>query len=100
MGGDGERLVEQARDLGLVSPAAADEFLTRLTGDSTHSGADAASRVVASHVLTAFQVEQIQAGRGAECVLAGRYHLLDKVGEGGMARSTRRATPRSTASLP
>src|SRR5262249_40109202 len=52
--------------------------------DATVAGADAAPRVVESNLLTAFQVEQLKAGRGAECVLAGRYHLLEKIGEGGM----------------
>src|SRR3954466_4040188 len=36
--------------------------------------------------LTAFQIKEVFKGRGRELTLAGRYVLLDLIGEGGMGR--------------
>jgi hypothetical protein len=39
---------------------------------------------VSPEALTPFQVQQLLVGRGEECVLAGRYHLTELLGTGGM----------------
>ncbi len=40
--------------------------------------------MVERNILTVFQAEQLLAGRGSECLIAGRYRVLEKLGEGGM----------------
>jgi serine/threonine protein kinase len=76
--------LDSARQSGLLST---DEAAT-LSRDMRDGGAatsqDVAAKLVKMDVLTAFQAEQLLAGRGAECVLAGRYLLRQKLGAGAM----------------
>jgi eukaryotic-like serine/threonine-protein kinase len=69
---------------GRIPPAAAKEALALLTVDGTPTTDKVAEHLVGKKVLTVYQAEQLIAGKGEECVIAGRYHVLDKLGEGGM----------------
>ena len=69
---------------GLLASEAARQELARLTVDAGITTDGVAERLIEKKLLTAFQVEQIGLGRGEECVIAERFHLLEKIGEGGM----------------
>ncbi len=77
-------LLATLRQLGLVSR-------TRLAALEAESGSASAGseeflgRLVQEQVLTPYQAERLRVGHGEECVLAGRYHLLDRIGSGAMA---------------
>src|SRR5262249_11096802 len=45
---------------------------------------DVAARFVEMRLLTRYQADELLAGRGEGCVVAGRYRVLEKLGEGGM----------------
>ncbi len=79
-----EQLLEQGERSGLFATATAQDLMAQLTPDE-HLTVDAvAAQMVEKKVLTPYQAEQLLAGRGEECMLAGRYRILDKLGEGGM----------------
>ena len=79
-----EQLLERGQRSGLFSPATAKDLMAQLTADSPLTADEAAARLIEKKVLTLYQAEQLLAGRGDECVIAGRYRILDKLGEGGM----------------
>src|SRR5262249_52467136 len=79
-----EQLLEQGQRSGLFSAATLQDVLAQLPADAAPTGADVAAQMIAKKVLTPYQAEQLLAGRAEECNLAGRYLILEKLGEGGM----------------
>ncbi|MBI2807245.1 MAG: serine/threonine protein kinase [Planctomycetes bacterium] len=79
-----QEFLELAERSGLVAPATARETLAQLTLDGAATTDKVAEHLVEKKVLTIYQVEQLIAGKGEDCVIAGRYHVLAKLGEGGM----------------
>src|SRR5262245_56979307 len=77
-------LLDSAHEAGLISGVDHERLTKELHAARPSTFTEAAAKLVRERVLTPFQVERLQAGRGAECVLAGRYRILEKVGEGGM----------------
>ncbi len=77
-------LLESAQQAGLLSGVDRQRLTQELQAEKPSTLIEAAGKLVQRHVLTSFQVEQLQAGRGRECVLAGRYRILEKLGAGGM----------------
>jgi serine/threonine protein kinase/nitrous oxidase accessory protein NosD len=78
------QFLEQGQRSGLFSPAVAQDVIGQMTADQNPSTDAVAAQMIERKVLTAFQAEQLLAGRGDECLLAGRYRLLENLGEGGM----------------
>jgi len=74
----------QAERSGLLVPDEASAVLEKVTADPATTADELASRLIEKRLLTPFQAEQLLAGRGEECVIAGRYRILEKLGEGGM----------------
>jgi hypothetical protein len=79
-----QQLLERGQRSGLFSTAAAQELISQLTADEALTADEVAARMIAKKVLTPYQAEQLLAGRGDECLVAGRYRILEKLGEGGM----------------
>jgi len=79
-----QQLLEEGQRSGLFSTAAAQELIAQLTTDDTLTADELIERMIGKKVLTAYQAEQLRAGHGAECLVAGRYRILEKLGEGGM----------------
>lgn len=73
-----------AQESGLFSGEQSQEITSLCAGDSALTVEQVASRMVEKNILTVFQAEQLLAGRGKECLIAGRYRVLEKLGEGGM----------------
>jgi serine/threonine protein kinase len=78
------QLLEQGQRSGLFSAAAAQDLIAQVTADEALTLAEVAAQMIAKKVLTPYQAEQLLAGRGDECWVAGRYRILEKLGEGGM----------------
>jgi len=79
----GPVLLESLREYRLLE----EEQLSRLVLEVRAHALDAealAAELCRRGLLTAFQAEQLLAGRGADLVLGTKYVLLDKLGEGGM----------------
>lgn len=75
-------VLEHLRQVGLVSDS-------RLIQVGPHLGSGLSSTaaltmLVSAGVLTPYQAEELQAGRGAELILGG-YRVLDRLGKGGMS---------------
>ena len=79
-----KQFLEQGQRCGLLAGAAAQEAVAQLTADVLVTVDDLAAGLMAKKVLTRYQADQLLAGRGSDCLVAGRYQILDKVGEGGM----------------
>jgi serine/threonine-protein kinase len=79
-----QQLLERGQRSGLFSTAAAQELLAQMTAAEALTADAVAARMIAKKVLTPYQAEQLLAGRGDECLVAGRYRILEKLGEGGM----------------
>lgn len=79
-----QQLLEEGQRSGLFSTAAAQELIAQLTTDDTLTADELIERMIGKKVLTAYQAEQLRAGHGAECLAAGRYRILEKLGEGAM----------------
>ncbi len=79
-----QHVLEAAQQSGLVSAGDRDKITREWSGNKPSTVQDVAARLVEKNVITAFQADQLLAGQGVKCGLAGRYHLLDKLGEGGM----------------
>jgi serine/threonine protein kinase len=79
-----QQLLEQGQRSGLFSAAAARDLIAQAAADSAQTADEAAAQMVEKKLLTPYQAEQLLAGRGDECMVAGRYRILDKLGEGGM----------------
>src|SRR6516225_10036015 len=79
-----QQLLECGQRSGLFSPATVKDLMAQLPADSPLTADEAAARLIEKKVLTPYQAEQLLAGRAEECVIAGRYQILEKLGEGGM----------------
>lgn len=83
MAADSKTLVATLREIRLIdqSDIPAVNNLQARFPDAKGLGA----QLISAGLLTAFQVNQVLKGRGAELVL-GPYRLLDRIGEGGMGQ--------------
>src|SRR5438105_6939570 len=79
-----QEFVEQGQRSGLFSAAQADEVLAAMATDQPFTSEQVAAKLIEKNVLTAYQAEQLLAGGGDACIIAGRYRILDKLGQGGM----------------
>ena len=79
-----QQLLESGQRSGLYSAEIAQELIKQLTADSPVTADETAARMVEKKILTPYQAEQLLAGRADECVVAGRYRILEKLGAGGM----------------
>jgi serine/threonine-protein kinase len=77
-------LVEALREARVLSPGQLDEVTRTLQAQFTDSRA-LAGELLGRGWLSAYQVNQLLQGRGAELVL-GPYMLLERLGEGGMGQ--------------
>lgn len=74
-------LLESAVQVGLIDRSTEEELKHRLADQTP---ADAAQDLVSRGLLMPLQAELLLRGEARACVLAGRYRLLEKLGEGGM----------------
>jgi hypothetical protein len=79
-----QQLLERGQRSGLFSTAAAQELISQMTADEALTADEVTAQMIEKKVLTPYQAEQLLAGRGDECLVAGRYRILEKLGEGGM----------------
>jgi|GEM_PF-2261812 len=79
-----EQLLEEGQRSGLFSAAEAQDVLAHLTAEEAKTADELATKLMERNLLTAYQAEQLLSGRGDECLIAGRYRILEKLGEGGM----------------
>lgn len=79
----GATLLAQLGQLRLLSPGSLAELA--LTHSSGEDPRGLARQLVGQGLLTPYQINQLFAGKGAELVL-GTYVILERLGEGGMAR--------------
>lgn len=73
-----------AQDSGLLSAADIGTLGDELRHSGTATRQEVAAQLVEKNVLTPFQAEELLAGRGAECILAKRYVIRQKLGAGAM----------------
>ncbi|MBC7855884.1 MAG: protein kinase [Pirellulaceae bacterium] len=78
------QFLSEAERSGVFAPGRSQEVTALVSGDSSLSVEQVASQMVERNILTVFQAEQLLAGRGSECLIAGRYRVLEMLGEGGM----------------
>src|SRR5215510_11890242 len=74
--------LDAAQQSGLLSAGDRERLTQELRAERPSTLMEAAAKLVDKQVLTSYQAEQIIIGRGGECVLAGRYQILEKLGEG------------------
>jgi serine/threonine protein kinase len=79
-----QQLLERGERSGLISTAAAQELISQLTASEAITVDEVAAQMIEKKVLTRYQADQLLAGHGEECLVAGRYRILDKLGQGGM----------------
>src|SRR5262245_31001276 len=79
-----QQLLELGQRSGQISPAAAEELAAQLATDPPLTTDEVAAQIIEKKVLTRYQAELLLAGQGDACVIAGRYRILEKLGEGGM----------------
>ena len=79
-----DQFLERLADSGLMSAAEVQRLVDELPGQRRpNDGEQLARELVRRKKLTAFQAQQIYAGKGKSLVL-GNYVVLDKLGQGGM----------------
>src|SRR5262245_2917518 len=79
-----QQLLELGQRSGQISPAAAEELAAQLATKPPLTTDEVAAQIIEKKVLTRYQAELLLAGQGDACVIAGRYWILEKLGEGGM----------------
>src|SRR5262249_29283086 len=79
-----QQLLELGQRSGRISPAAAEELAAQLATNPPLTTDEVAAQIIEKKVLTRYQAELLLAGQGDACVVAGRYWILEKLGEGGM----------------
>src|SRR6516164_11690724 len=79
-----QQLLERGERSGLISNSVAQELISQLTASEAITVDEVAARMIEKKVLTRYQADQLLAGRGEECLVAGRYRILEKLGQGGM----------------
>jgi serine/threonine protein kinase len=79
-----EQLLVQGQRSGLFSAAEAQDLLAHLTAEEALTAEQLATKLMERNLLTSYQAERLLAGHGDECLIAGRYRILEKLGEGGM----------------
>src|SRR5688572_29106996 len=84
MSEDAGQLLESVRLSGLVSEADLAGASRQIQQDSTLSSREVMAGLLERRALTEFQAEQILTGHGDECILAGRFRLLELLGAGAM----------------
>jgi len=72
------------RKSGLLSEGSLVSLTQEFKLQSPGSQEELAAKLVERNLLTPFQAERILLGEAEDCVLAGRYHILEKIGSGGM----------------
>ena len=77
-------LLQAAQKSGLLTVAEIDRVGEEFDTQRVSTAPEAAARLVQSETLTLFQIERLLAGRGEECVIAQRYRITEKLGEGAM----------------
>ena len=79
-----DQFVQQLVESSLMSPADITAMIDGLPAEKKpHDGEQLAKELVRLKKLTAYQAQQIYAGKGRSLVL-GEYVILDKLGQGGM----------------
>jgi hypothetical protein len=79
-----QQLLEQAQALGMLTADDVQRVGSALHSKGALTADEVAVQLVKERALTSFQVQQLMAGRGEDCVLGGRYQLLELLGTGGM----------------
>jgi serine/threonine protein kinase len=82
-----DQLLGQAQRAGLFSADASRDLIAQMaiaTETEALTTDQVAERLIERKLLTRYQADQLLAGRGDECTVAGRYRVVDKLGEGGM----------------
>ncbi len=79
-----QQLLEQGQRSGLFSATTSLDLIARWAPERELSTEAVAAQLVEQKVLTTYQAEQLLAGRAEDCVVGGRYRILDKLGAGGM----------------
>jgi serine/threonine protein kinase len=79
-----QQLLERGERSGLISNSVAQELISQLTASEAITVDEVAAQMIEKKVLTRYQADQLLAGHGEECLVAGRYRILDKLGQGGM----------------
>ncbi|WP_010587813.1 protein kinase domain-containing protein [Schlesneria paludicola] len=78
-----EAVVQDLTDSGIISPGKLERFVPPLADQG--SGEDLLQALYKENLLTAFQSQQVMAGRAKSLVLGG-YLILDVIGAGGMGQ--------------
>jgi serine/threonine protein kinase/nitrous oxidase accessory protein NosD len=79
-----QQLLELAQRSGLLAAAGTQDLIAQLVADKELTADEAAALMVEKEFLTSYQAEQLIAGHPEDCVVAGRYRIKEKLGEGGM----------------
>jgi serine/threonine protein kinase len=79
-----QQFLEQGQRSGLLSTAVAQGLIAQIEAAEQLTADQVAAQMIENKVLTPYQAEQLLAGHGDECLIAGRYRILEKLGEGGM----------------
>ncbi len=69
---------------GLLEEPTLSTLAQEIRAEGAASQEEVAAKLVERQVLTPYQAERLLVGEGQDCILAGRYHLLEKIGTGGM----------------